>query len=228
MPGAGAPGSPSGMTRFVADARRAVWHLRHGGTGQVRQWWQRRSLDLRRPRGSIRLAADGTLEVPPWPLPQRAPRRPDLRVGVILDDFTSLALGYEWDQVALLPDRWREQVDSPRRLDLLFVESAWHGNGDAWQYHLTGTSAPRPAIVELVQWCRDHGVPTVFWNKEDPVHYEDFLDTARLFDHVWTTDSDRVPDYHRDLEPRAGRCAAVRGPADAAQPDQAGRRPPEP
>ncbi len=88
---------------------------------------------------------------------------------------------------------------TPRRLDLLFVESAWHGNGDAWQYHLTGTSAPRPAIVELVQWCRDHGVPTVFWNKEDPVHYADFLDTARLFDHVWTTDSDRVPDYHRDL-----------------------------
>ena len=40
MPGAGTPGSPSGMTRFVADARRAVWHLRHGGTGQVRQWWR--------------------------------------------------------------------------------------------------------------------------------------------------------------------------------------------
>ncbi|MEO5981151.1 MAG: glycosyltransferase [Pedococcus sp.] len=199
MPGAGAPGSPStGATRLVADARRAVWHLRHGGTDQLRQWWRRRDLASRQPRGSIRLSGNGTLEVPPWPLPQRAPRRPGLRVGVVLDDFTALALGYEWDQVALHPDRWRDQVDSPR-LDLLFVESAWHGNGDAWQYHLTGTSAPRPAIVELVQWCREHGVPTVFWNKEDPVHYADFLDTARLFDHVWTTDSDRVPDYHRDL-----------------------------
>ena len=201
MPGAGSrsAGSPAARAaRLVADARRAAWHLRQGGTDQVRQWWRRRDLDQRQPRGSIRLGGDGLLEVPPWPLPDRAPRRPDLRVGVILDDFTSLALGYEWDQVALTPSGWREEVDSPR-IDLLFVESAWHGNGDAWQYHLTGTSAPRPAIVELVQWCRDHGVPTVFWNKEDPVHYEDFLDTARLFDHVWTTDSDRVADYHRDL-----------------------------
>nr|WP_245617365.1 glycosyltransferase [Knoellia subterranea] len=131
-------------------------------------------------------------------MPERAPRRPDLRVGVILDDFTSLALAYEWDQVALSPDAWPDQVDQPR-IDLLFVESAWHGNNDAWQYHLTGTSAPRPALTELVSWCRAHGIPTVFWNKEDPVHYEEFLDTARLFDHVWTTDSDRVADYRHDL-----------------------------
>ena len=183
MPGAGAPGSPyrHDPVRRRRPPRRLAPAARRHGTGAP--WWQRRGLELLRPRGSIRLAADGTLEVPPWPLPQRAPRRPDLRVGVILDDFTSLALGYEWDQVALLPDRWREQVDSPRRLDLLFVESAWHGNGDAWQYPLTGTSAPRPAIVELVPWCREHGVPTVFWNKEDPVHYAEFLDAARLFDH---------------------------------------------
>ncbi len=87
----------------------------------------------------------------------------------------------------------------PRPLDLLFVESAWHGNGDAWQYHLAGPSAPRPALVELLAWCREQGVPTVFWNKEDPAHYDDFLATARLFDHVLTTDEGRLPAYRRDL-----------------------------
>ncbi|WP_353951816.1 glycosyltransferase [Knoellia sp. S7-12] len=181
----------------LAELRRALWHLREGGFAQLRKHRVRMKLDSHTPQGGIQLGAKG-VELPPWPLPERAPRRADLRVGVILDDFTSLALGYEWDQVTLHPDRWREEVDSPR-LDLLFVESAWHGNGDAWQYHLTGPSAPRPALTELIQWCRANGIPTVFWNKEDPVHYDDFLDTARLFDHVWTTDSDRIDDYHRDL-----------------------------
>lgn len=180
------------------DLRRLLWHVRRGGLGQARRHLTRRRLDAARLEGSVHVGPDG-LEVPPWPLPERAPRRPDLRVGVVLDDFSALAYRYEWDQVALTPQGWRAQVVEPRPLDLLFVESAWHGNGDAWQYHLAGPSAPRPALVELVAWCRDHGVPTVFWNKEDPAHYDDFLATARLFDHVLTTDEGRLPAYRRDL-----------------------------
>jgi spore maturation protein CgeB len=132
----------------------------------------------------------------PWPMQERRPTRPGLRVGVILDDFSRSAFAPEWDQVELRPSAWREQVEG---LDLLFVESAWHGNSDAWQYALTGPSAPWSELVDLVASCRHAGVPTVFWTKEDPTHYADFLDTARLFEHVWTTDSDRLPDYRRDL-----------------------------
>ncbi|WP_129787068.1 glycosyltransferase [Promicromonospora panici] len=119
--------------------------------------------------------------------------RRDLRVGVILDDFSRLAFAPEWDHVAVTPATWRDELTAG--LDLLFVESAWNGNSGAWQYHLTGTSAPRPAFVELVEACGAAGIPTVFWNKEDPVHFEDFLDAARLFDRVYTTDVERVPAY---------------------------------
>ena len=41
--------------------------------------------------------------------------------------------------------------------------------------------------------------PTVFWNKEDPPNYDLFVETARLFDHVFTVDAGRIPDYERDL-----------------------------
>lgn len=119
-----------------------------------------------------------------------------MRVGVIADDFSRVALAYEWDQVLLDPVRWREQV---RRVDMVFVESAWNGNGGAWQYYLTGPTAPRPAIVELAEWCRAEGVPTVFWNKEDPVHFEDFIDTAALMDWVFTTDSNCQSAYRERL-----------------------------
>ena len=188
---------PAGGSR-LHDARTALWHLRRGGLDQLRTWRRRRTISARVPTVVGERAPDGSLEVAEWPLPERPPRRAGLHVGVILDDFSRMSLAYEWDQVELVPDRWRDQL-AATPIDLLFVESAWHGNGDAWQYALTGTSAPRPALVELVTWCRDHGIPTVFWNKEDPVHYAEFLDTARLFDHVRTTDSERVEDYRRDL-----------------------------
>jgi hypothetical protein len=39
----------------------------------------------------------------------------------------------------------------------------------------------------------------VFWNKEDPAHHQDFLDAARLFDHVVTTDASLVDAYRAAL-----------------------------
>ncbi|WP_238999277.1 glycosyltransferase family protein [Segeticoccus rhizosphaerae] len=119
-------------------------------------------------------------------------------MAVILDDFSCLAFRYEWAQIEITPQNWYEELQA-RPVDLLFVESAWSGNDKAWLYHLTGPTAPRPALVELVQWCRAHGVPTVFWNKEDPVHFEDFLDTARLFDHVFTSCVDVAGRYREEL-----------------------------
>ncbi|KRD47284.1 glycosyltransferase [Oerskovia sp. Root918] len=177
----------------LGAARRALWHLRHGGVSQLQSFLRRQRVPSPGSgRGGYFTKAGLTFD--PWDLSERRPSRPDLRVGVVLDDFSRLAFEFEWDQVLLKPPSWR-QVLADEPIDLLFVESAWNGNGGAWQYHLTGTSAPRPAFVELVAYCREQGIPTVFWNKEDPVHFEDFLDAAALFDHVCTTDVDRVPDY---------------------------------
>lgn len=164
----------------------------------MRTWYRRRHRVPRQHADGVLLHPDGTVGFEPWPVPDVPPARPGLRVAVVLDDFSRLAFAPEWEQVEVTPSRWRETLTSAP-VDLLFVESAWRGNGGAWQYHLTGPTAPRPALVELVTWCREQGVPTVFWNKEDPTHYADFLDTARLFDHVLTTDADRLDDYRTDL-----------------------------
>jgi len=161
----------------------------------LRQFRQRVKVDAAPGDVRARPHRDG-LTFAPWPLPPAPARRAELRVAVILDDFSAMAFGYEWTQVRLTPQRWREQMDG---VHLLFVESAWAGNEGAWRYQLTGTNAPGPALVALLGWCRAHGVPTVFWNKEDPIHYEDFLGTALLFDHVLTTDGDLVETYRTAL-----------------------------
>lgn len=138
----------------------------------------------------------------PVDLPAVVPARPDLTVGVILDTFSELAFRYEWNQVTFGPDDWHAQL-SRTRPDLLFVESAWQGNAvkgqGRWRLHMTRDNRPSPELEALVTWCRDAGIPTVFWNKEDPPNYDRFLETARLFDQVFTVDAERIPDYQRDL-----------------------------
>ena len=199
FPARTAPGTRVPAGNLVGDVRRGLWHLRRGGPDGLRTWARRRRA-ARPGTASVdgRPAADGTVGFAAWDIPDRAPARPDLRVAVVLDDFSRLSFRYEWDQLELQPSRWRDQL-AAAPVDLLFVESAWAGNGGGWRYHLTGPSAPRPALVELVAWCRGNGTPTVFWNKEDPAHFDDFVDAARLFDHVFTTDSDRLPAYREAL-----------------------------
>lgn len=121
----------------------------------------------------------------------------ELRVAVIMDDFSLQAWGHEFTTVEVTPGSWKESL--AEGFDLLFVESAWNGNHGAWQYQLTGSKAPSVSLIELVEACREAGIPAVFWNKEDPPHFEDFLDTARLFDAVFTSDSTRLDIYRERL-----------------------------
>ena len=138
------------------------------------------------------------VELPRADVPTGPVARPGVAAAVILDDFSRLALGYEWIQVCVTPQDWRDQL-ALTPVDLLFVESAWNGNGGTWRLAMTTEGGPSEQLRGLVEHCRANGIPTVFWNKEDPPNYDVFVETARLFDHVFTVDATRIPDYQRDL-----------------------------
>ncbi|MQY04444.1 glycosyltransferase family protein [Actinomadura macrotermitis] len=133
-------------------------------------------------------------EIPEVALPDGPVSRPGLTVATILDTFSEMAFKYEWRQVAPTPDDWREVMERERPA-LLFVESVWQGNQGAWFKHVHGPTAPSDTLRELVAWCREQGVPTVFWNKEDPPNFDLFIESARIFDWIFTVDADSVPRY---------------------------------
>src|SRR5699024_11732130 len=58
-----------------------------------------------------------------------------------------------------------------------------------------GTAVPSSEVTDLLAECRKRGIPTVFWNKEDPPHFDDFLPLAKLFDVVFTSDVRLVNEY---------------------------------
>ncbi|MFO7961286.1 MAG: glycosyltransferase [Nitriliruptoraceae bacterium] len=131
-------------------------------------------------------------------LPPRARAVTDLKVAAVVDTFTEACLAPDCDLITFRPDTWRSALEAERP-HLLFVESAWKGNGGSWEFQVGSYTYPAsvglPHLTELVEWCRAHDVPTVFWNKEDPVHFQKFAEAARLFDVVLTTDADRIPAY---------------------------------
>lgn len=198
------------INQAITYIRRGAWHLRNGGIEQLRAFRTRQNVvrgadarpAMKKQSPLQRLFSKGasalTLDFPELEATERPARFGDLRVATILDDFSAAAWGHEFTTFAVLPGSWREVFET-ESIDLLLVESAWAGNGGAWRYKLTGKSAPSPELIEMVEYCRSEDIPTVFWNKEDPPHFADFLDTARLFDAVFTSDSNKIPEYKEAL-----------------------------
>lgn len=118
-----------------------------------------------------------------------------LRVATIMDEFTYNCYAPECDLQQLSVNGWQDELTGFAP-ELLLIESAWRGLGEEWGAKVGHLSAE---VRGILAWCRENGVPTAFWNKEDPVHFETFLATAREFDAVFTTDIDCIARYKAAL-----------------------------
>ncbi|MFJ4167923.1 glycosyltransferase [Paenarthrobacter sp. NPDC089714] len=135
-------------------------------------------------------------------------RAKNLKVALIADEFTYNCFKYEFTPIVFEPHNWRERFESDRP-DLFLCESAWSGVDSVerpWKGRIYASSnfprENRTELLEILAWCKREGIPTVFWNKEDPTHFDDkvhnFIDTAIRFDHVFTTDITCVPRYQNE------------------------------
>ena len=131
--------------------------------------------------------------------PRAAAPYADLKVAAVVDEFSRASLAPEVQLLSLDARLWPVEL-ALFRPDLLFVESAWRGHAGGWKQKIASYPGRRRSIRlrALVHICRRLQIPAVFWNKEDPVHYDRFIDSARLFDAVLTTAAERVADYRRD------------------------------
>lgn len=121
-----------------------------------------------------------------------------LRVIGILDELSEKFFPYECDFINLDYSIWQEQARSFHP-DFLFVESIWNGFQKSWRGRFA-LSEKNIELRALISWCKQQKIPTVFWNKEDPIHFGTFLGVAALFDYVYTTDMDCIPLYKRLLK----------------------------
>jgi spore maturation protein CgeB len=123
-----------------------------------------------------------------------------LKVAAILDEFTNACLQPELDIVSFKTDNWKETLKA-NIPDVLFIESAWHGNMGSWQYRIAKYQKNMgDELLDLLEWARDNGVPSIFWNKEDPPNFDRFIDKAKLFDYIFTSDENCIPLYKKNIQ----------------------------
>jgi hypothetical protein len=125
-------------------------------------------------------------------------------VALVADELTRSCLQHECRVVDVGPTGGRSVLRAERP-DLLFVESAWSGHRNRWKYRIAAypdhPERSNAALAELVACARDLGIPAVFWNKEDGVHFERFIGSARLFDAIFTVDATCIPRYQEVVGP---------------------------
>lgn len=122
----------------------------------------------------------------------------DLRIALVVDELTHHCLESECAIRSLTPLNWR-WVLRFWKPDLLFVESAWSGYRNSWKFKIAAypdhPKRRNHKLADMVAYAKERGIPTVFWNKEDGVHFDRFIDSAKLFDHIFTVDENCIPRY---------------------------------
>src|SRR3989442_9009585 len=128
----------------------------------------------------------------------------NLKVALIADELTRSCLSFECQVRDITPLNYKVLLKLWKP-DVLFVESAWQGRGNAWKYKIA-SYPDRPernnhALRRVVAYARELGIACVFWNKDDGVHFERFISSASLFDFIFTVDENCVPRYRAIVKP---------------------------
>ncbi|MBM7824612.1 spore maturation protein CgeB [Arcanobacterium pluranimalium] len=131
----------------------------------------------------------------------------DVKAALICDQFTFNSFKDVFTSIAISPTAWRQQFESFQP-DILFVESAWSGvpaTTRPWKAKIYSSIRfhyeNRTELFAILAYCKKRNIPTIFWNKEDPTHFNDhitgFVDTASYFDYIFTTAEECLSNYQQ-------------------------------
>lgn len=124
------------------------------------------------------------------------------KIAVICDDFTWENISLLVNAVYLTPQNWRNQLESEKP-EVFFCEATWQGLNREWEGLIFRNHDfefdNRYVLKDILKYCENAGIKTVFWNKEDSPKFYDkpysFIDTALLFDHIFTTTVECIQKY---------------------------------
>ena len=136
---------------------------------------------------------------------RRAACLKELRVAFVCDEMTWKDFSTECEARFLTPQNWYA-VLRDWKPNVFLCESAWSGIDeyrDCWRARIYRNHKvlfeQRQELLQILDFCRNMGIASVFWNKEDPTFWGnqqyDFVDTALRFDYILTTAEECVDLY---------------------------------
>lgn len=118
-------------------------------------------------------------------------------LACIFDTFTYYCFKNEFNIISISPDNYKHAFNN-YHVDAFLCESAWKGNQSSWRFHIGKLNEKKKGGLKHVLFeCKNKNIPSIFWNKEDPVHFDHFIDDAKSFDYIFTTDELIIPKYQK-------------------------------
>ena len=129
---------------------------------------------------------------------QKPLRFENLSIACLFDRFTFDCLSKDINLIPISKSNWKSILNRPD-VNYFFAESIWSGHDGGWKFAMSSfdTTAGNQ-LREVLKYCKKNKIKTIFWNKEDPINYESFIDVAKHFDHIFTSDEDMTEIYIRD------------------------------
>ena len=83
-------------------------------------------------------------------------------------------------------------------MSIISLPNQYSGHDGGWRFAMSSfdTTAGNQ-LREVLDYCKSNDITTIFWNKEDPVNYESFIDVAKHFD-IFTSDENIIDRYVED------------------------------
>lgn len=125
-----------------------------------------------------------------------------LKILCLLDNLTYQGLKFE-ENISLFPMLRNIYLNKIFKPDLILVESAWFGYMDIWKHKLVNFPnkfSDLEILKIMLEWANKNKIPVLFWNKEDPIHFDKFKQCADLFNFVATTDFNCIPKYTNSIK----------------------------
>lgn len=180
---------------FKEETKNVRFVLRISGTGEI-NLNSFSLLELEEAPKTINIDFENRKDVISLITPQMILK--DFKVACIMDEFTFNSFQPEVQLHKLTVNKWKSELLFIQP-DLVFIESAWVGNDGQWNKKVAYYDEEQHLeIKSLIEFAKSLDIPVVFWNKEDPVHYDRFIETAKLCDFIFTTDEGRVSQYIKD------------------------------
>jgi len=122
----------------------------------------------------------------------------DCKIGIICDEFYYDFIKEAANFIYITPNNWKTVIDNG--IDVFLFVSTWRGLDNVWKGlgSITRTDKNKETAFELLEYCKNNSIVTIFYSKEDPPNYEVFLEYAKKCDYIFTSAKECVPYYKDD------------------------------
>ncbi len=114
-------------------------------------------------------------------------KRSDIRIGLLASDRLFEGFQYECNVILITEENWKSIIDYGE-IDFLLVESCREATTGDWYLSQTLEGESQNKLHAIINNCKETGIPTVYWNTQDSLYHEHYVDISKMFDYVFCAD----------------------------------------